>query len=51
MVAPGFGPVGFGIGALGAGIVVGSQGHVLGGLALDTIGALLIYAGFQTYKQ
>lgn len=51
MIGPGFGPIGFGIGALAAGIVVGSQGHDLGGLALDALGALLIYAGFQTYNE
>lgn len=44
MPAPGFGPFGFGISALIAGVVVGAHGHTVGGLALDALGAVLVWS-------
>jgi hypothetical protein len=46
--APGFGPLGFGIAMLAVGGVLVSQGHNVGGIALDLFGVLCIWGAFRT---
>jgi hypothetical protein len=48
--APGFGPFGFGISALVAGIVVGANGHAIGGLVLDAVGAVLVWSTLLRWR-
>ena len=51
MVAPGFGPVGFGIAALAVGGVLVGNGHDVAGGLLDLFGVVSIWAGFRTYRR
>jgi hypothetical protein len=50
MVAPGLGPVGFGIAMVAAGGVLVGNGHDLAGGLLDLFGVVSIWAGFRTYR-
>jgi hypothetical protein len=50
MVAPGFGPVGFGIAMVVVGGVLVANGHNFAGGLLDLIGVISIWAGFRTYR-
>ena len=49
-VAPGFGPVGFGIALVAVGGVLVAKGHGLAGFACDLLGVICIWAGFETYR-
>ena len=50
MVAPGFGPVGFGIAMFAVGGVLVGNGQDRIGILLDLAGAVSIWAGFTTYR-
>jgi hypothetical protein len=50
MPAPGFGPFGFGLSALIVGVVVGAHGHTVGGLALDAVGAVLVWSALLRWR-
>jgi hypothetical protein len=50
VVAPGFGPIGFGIAMIAVGGVLVGNGHDLIGILLDLAGAVSIWAGFKTYR-
>jgi hypothetical protein len=50
MVAPGFGPVGFGIAMVVVGGVLVGNGHNLAGGLLDLFGVISIWAGVRTYR-
>jgi hypothetical protein len=51
MVAPGFGPIGFGIAMFVVGGVFVANGHELAGAWLDIAGVVSIWAGFRTYRR
>jgi hypothetical protein len=50
MVAPGFGPIGFGIAMVAVGGVLVGDGRDVAGLLLDFFGVVSIWAGFRTYR-
>jgi hypothetical protein len=49
VVAPGFGPVGFGIALLVVGGVLVGKGSNAGGLACDLLGVVFIWSGARGY--
>lgn len=50
MIAPGFGPVGFGIALLAVGGVLVAKGHDIAGIACDLLGVIALFAAFRTYR-
>jgi hypothetical protein len=51
VVAPGFGPVGFGIALLAVGAVLVSKGQNVAGLVCDFLGVVFIWSGLSGYMR
>jgi hypothetical protein len=50
VVAPGFGPLGFGIALIAVGGVLVGTGENVAGIVCDTLGVVFLWSGFQGYR-